>query len=257
MAQPGRTPPPTARAAERASARVHLISPSVSAERGSRVYRELRELIIDGRLAPGARVIERDLVTLLRASRTPVRTALHRLQQEGYVVGPNDSGSRQRLIVTPLTQEDATELLEMVGALEGIALRRVARFPQAARLEMVAKLRQLNRAIAAAARGKHPDPSRVSTIDEDFHRTFFLPGAGVRLRAQHASLQPQTYRLRRLHHFRTRDLTPQSVAEHTEIIAAIERGDARSAVLSVHKNWQNAAIRVCEVLARVGEFGNL
>jgi hypothetical protein len=28
-------------------------------------------------------------------------------------------------------------------------------------------------------------------------------------------------------------------------------------VLSVHKNWQNAAVRVCEVLAGVGEFGKL
>jgi DNA-binding GntR family transcriptional regulator len=239
------------------AAPVQLIRPSAASDRGSRVYRELRELIIDGRLSPGARVIERDLVVLLHASRTPVRTALHRLQQEGYVVGPNDGASRQRLIVTPLTQEDATELLEMVGALEGIALRRVARFPESVRLELVAKLRQLNRAIAAAARGKHPDPGRVSAIVEDLHRTFFLPGAGVRLRAQHASLQPQTYRLRRLHHFRTSDLTPQSVEEHTEIIDAIERGDPRGAVLGVHKNWQNAAIRVCEVLARVGELGSL
>jgi DNA-binding GntR family transcriptional regulator len=73
----------------------------------------------------------------------------------------------------------------------------------------------------------------------------------------HESLQPQTYRLRRLHHYRGSELTPQSVAEHEEIIAAILRGDARAAMLTGQKNWQNAAVRVNEVLTRLGEYGKL
>ena len=95
----------------------------------------------------------------------------------------------------------------------------------------------------------------MSAIDEAFHRTFVVRGAGARLLAMHESLQPQTYRLRRLHHYRARELTPQSIDEHNEIIAAIERGDARGAMLSGQKNWQNAAVRVGEVLTRLGEYG--
>ena len=229
---------------------------TVGTERSAHVYQELRELIVDGRLAPGSRVVERDLVDLLGVSRTPVRTALHRLQQEGYVVGLR-GGQRQRLIVTPLTQEDATELLEMVGALEGIALRRVARLPPTERRVIVERLRRINDTFAKVACNRHPDPRRMSAIDETFHRTFFAYGAGARLRAMHESLQPQTYRLRRLHHFRASELTPVSIAEHNEIIAAIERGDARAAMLSGQKNWQNGAARVGEVLARLGEYGKL
>ncbi|HET7564995.1 MAG TPA: GntR family transcriptional regulator, partial [Gemmatimonadaceae bacterium] len=58
--------------------------------RGDRIahaYEQLRTLIVHGRLAPGSRVIESDIAERLGVSRTPVRSALHRLQQEGYIVG--------------------------------------------------------------------------------------------------------------------------------------------------------------------------
>ena len=48
-------------------------------------YGRLRELIVSGRLAPGAPLIETDLSKRLGVSRTPVRAALQRLQQEGFV----------------------------------------------------------------------------------------------------------------------------------------------------------------------------
>ena len=48
--------------------------------RPQQVYERLRELIIDGRLAPGARIVETDVAARLGVSRTPVRGALQRLQ---------------------------------------------------------------------------------------------------------------------------------------------------------------------------------
>jgi DNA-binding GntR family transcriptional regulator len=54
--------------------------------RPQEVYQQLRALIIDGRLAPGTRIVETDVATRLGVSRTPVRGAFQRLQQEGYVV---------------------------------------------------------------------------------------------------------------------------------------------------------------------------
>ena len=78
-------------------------------DRIARAYQQLRELIVWGRLAPGSRVIESDIAERLGVSRTPVRSALHRLQQEGYIVGVG-RGSEQRLTVAPLTQDDARDL---------------------------------------------------------------------------------------------------------------------------------------------------
>src|SRR5215216_4594950 len=96
--------------------------------RPQQVYERLRELIIDGRLAPGTRIVETEVAERLGVSRTPVRGALQRLQQEGYVV---DSPTLQqtRPTVAPLTSDDARELFMLVGALEGLAAFRLASGP--------------------------------------------------------------------------------------------------------------------------------
>ncbi len=75
----------------------------------TRVYTELRSLIISGQLPPGARIAERAVVARMGLSRTPVRSALHRLQQEGLVASVGRAGD-QRLIVTPLTRGDGREV---------------------------------------------------------------------------------------------------------------------------------------------------
>ena len=56
-------------------------------DRVSQAYEEIRDLIVRGRLAPGARIHENEAALRLGSSRTPVRAALQRLQQEGYVTG--------------------------------------------------------------------------------------------------------------------------------------------------------------------------
>ena len=87
----------------------------------SRVYHELRGLIVRGQLAPGARIAERAVGERLGASRTPVRSALHRLQQEGFV-SPDGRGRDQRLIVAPVTKDDGEELFDSQMYFEGLQM---------------------------------------------------------------------------------------------------------------------------------------
>jgi Transcriptional regulators len=123
---PPRRPPSTSRSPAPASrgrrARQDADS-AAEAPHGSRpeqVYLRLRELIVHGLLAPGSRVVETEVASRLGVSRTPVREALQRLQQEGFVVGA--AGAQQaRLTVAPLTRADVHELLNIVGELEGSA----------------------------------------------------------------------------------------------------------------------------------------
>ena len=63
----------------------------------ARIYQELRTLIVSGQLPPGARISERAVVARTGGSRTPVRSALHRLHQEGFVASASRVGE-QRLI---------------------------------------------------------------------------------------------------------------------------------------------------------------
>ena len=64
-------------------------------------YESLRRLIVQGHLGPGMRLIEAELAERLEMSRTPLRTALYLLHQEGYVEA-SDEGRQSRLTVAPL-----------------------------------------------------------------------------------------------------------------------------------------------------------
>src|SRR4051812_29454042 len=94
-------------------------------ERANRLYDSLRNLIVRGQLAPGARVVETEVAERFGVSRTPVRAAFQRLEREGYVVA---SATHQAgVTVAPPTREEGGELLENFGELEGMAATRPGR----------------------------------------------------------------------------------------------------------------------------------
>ena len=237
-------------------------SPSPRASRGaergavdnvSRVYHELRALIISGQLPPGARIAERAVVARMGTSRTPVRSALHRLYQEGFVASVGRTGD-QRLIVTPLTREDGREVFMVIGHLEGLAARHAAGLPADRRRALVAELRTVNRELARASRAKAA-PSRLFDLDLQFHRTYVEGVAGPRVVALHRAIKPQSERYARLYVNVLLDELPTSVKEHEAIAAAIARGEPRAAQHAVETNWHNAATRLSAVIEEYGERG--
>ena len=220
----------------------------------SRVYQELRHLIVSGQLPPGARIAERVVADRLGLSRTPVRSALHRLQQEGFV-DSYGRGRDQRLVVTPLTQDDGCEIMLIVGHLEGLAARTAAQLPGARRTQVVRRLREINRAMAADAR-KRVTVTRIFDLDQAFHNGYVEDAAiGPRLRALHSAIKPQVERYSRLYISALVDELPTSVREHETIIRAIGVGNPAAAQQAVETNWRNAAARLARVIAEHGERG--
>src|SRR5213592_3242890 len=119
---------------------------AADAPHGSRpeqVYARLRDLIVQGLLAPGSRIVETEIATRLGVSRTPVREALQRLQQEGFVTG-NPGAQQSRLTVAPLTKADVHELLNIVGVLEGLGAYEAASLDENRRRALAAELRTIN-----------------------------------------------------------------------------------------------------------------
>src|SRR5688500_13415152 len=110
---------------KRGATRGGALSEAPHGSRPEQVYGRLRDLIVQGSLAPGSRIVETEIATRLGVSRTPVHEALQRLQQEGFVMGA-PGAQQSRLTVAPLTQDDVHELLDIVGALEGLGARRAA-----------------------------------------------------------------------------------------------------------------------------------
>lgn len=221
----------------------------------ARAYDQVRELIVWGRLSPGNWIVESEIADRLGISRTPTRSALHRLQQEGYVIALN-RGKERRLIVAPLTQDDARELFHIVGQLEGLAARSAAELPSEKRAAVVKRLRALNRDLAQAAREARPDPLRIFDLDTAFHRTYVENGAGPRLLALHDATKPQAERYIRLYISSLVDEITTSVEEHDVIIRHIADGDPVAARQAVDTNWSNAAVRLSKVIGALGERGS-
>jgi DNA-binding GntR family transcriptional regulator len=225
--------------------------------RGDRVaaaYEQLRDLIIWGRLAPGTRIIETDVAARLGVSRTPVRSALQRLVQEGYIVA-SDGSAQVRLMVAPLTQDDARELFAILSELEGLGASWAAELPAAARRKLVTALRSLNGELERLTQGKEIDSNVIFDLDQAFHRCFLEAGGGPRLRALHEAVKPQSARYIRLYVSVLVDQIHKSVIDHEAIAAAIEAGDAQEAKEAVLRNWRNAGERLGHVIARFGERG--
>lgn len=224
-------------------------------ERGDRfalAYQKLRELIVLGRLAPGSRIIETSVAERLGVSRTPVRAALQRLQQEGYVV-VTSPGQQSRMAVAPLTQEDAIELFGVVASIEGLAANWAA--SNGSGEATLDEIRSLNDALYEVATSSRPDVNTVFEIDRQWHRKVVEAGAGPRLLALHDSFKPQSERYGRIYSSALIDEIAASVEEHRVVIRHIEDGDGDGAEAAMRLNWSNASQRLAAVIESVGERG--
>lgn len=220
----------------------------------SQAYRSLRGAIVWGQLSPGSRLSERTIAERLGLSRTPVRSALHRLEQEGFVASLG-RGREKRLVAAPLTLADGQEVYFIVGHLEGLAARIAAALPTPRRRKLVTRLRELNRKLAAESR-KRGNPARAFDLDLEFHRTYVDDVVGPRLLTLHRAIKPQSERYSRLYISVLLDELSNSIKEHEVIARRIAEGDPDAAQRAVERNWNNAATRLARIIAQHGERGS-
>jgi DNA-binding GntR family transcriptional regulator len=184
-----------------------------------------------------------------------VREALQRLQQEGFVVG-SPGAQQSRLTVAPLTRNDVAELLNVVGALEGLGARGSAELEAAERKTLAKELKALNADFHRAGRATPVDHGKLYDADEQFHRKIVEASAGPRLVALHEAVKPQAERYIRMYISMLTGDIRASVAEHDVIIDAIEQGRADEAQTAVQVNWRHAADRLAKVIELAGERGS-
>ena len=231
---------------------------SSKAEHGTSVgtaFQRIRELVVHGKLAPGTWIVESDLCEHLNMSRTPVRGALYLLQREGYVID-HRNGSKARMIVAPLTKEDASELYPIIGRIEGLAGRNAAALAPAEREELAARLKTVNGKLAAIAREGSTNGPNIFDLDHEFHRLVVTAGSGPRLKALHQAIEPQTERYWRLYASSIIGELHLSVAEHDEIIAALAAGNPDRLERALSMNWENGCKRLAKVIDIYGERGS-
>jgi DNA-binding GntR family transcriptional regulator len=212
----------------------------------------LRDLIVRGRLAPGAPIIETEVAALLGVRRSHLRAALLRLQHTGFVIS-STIGTYSRSRVAPLTLGDVQELFAVIGALEGVAARNAALLPARERSQLVTALRRINRELRPSTR---VTPADYHDIDGQFHALYVTRAGGARVRMLYDAVKPQADRYALMYTYALYDQIGTSAAEHAAIIKAIDAGEADAAQGAADANWRNAAERFRRFMDVAGERGN-
>jgi len=218
-------------------------------------YEQIREMILKGSLAPGARIMESELAEHIGMSRTPVRSALHRLQQVGYVRAL-DGGKKAKLIVAPLTKEDAREIYHIVGVLDGLAAWHAAQLPDKPRHALTDRMTKINDTVGELGASPKPEHQRLFELHGTFHDVVHEAVAAPRLKALHGTTKPQADRYRRIYSSGDFGQQIRSVKEHKRIIQAVSAGDPNESLCRTQEHWMAAADRLCDIIEILGERGN-
>jgi DNA-binding GntR family transcriptional regulator len=183
-------------------------------------YREIRRRILDNAWPPGHQALEQALALELGMSRTPVREALIRLQNEGLVEVVPRHGMR----VLPVSGADMKEIYEILTSLEATAAELVAqRRPAASELAPLERAsRDMDRAL------KKDDLDAWAEADERYHRHLVELCGNRKLAAVVFNYWDRAHRAR-MFTLRLRPKPVDSTREHRAVVEAISRGDAVAA----------------------------
>lgn len=204
----------------------------------TQVVEKLRQGIIDGHFAPGARLIERELCDLLGVSRTLVREALRQLEAEGWVENVPYRGP----IVAATSADEARQLYEIRAVLEGWAAKRCA---ENATDKDLAELSGLVEQLAAAE--QRGDLKQMLDVLDAFHEKL-LQAAGNQMLASY--LQSLRSRLRRLRGISLRQpgRARQTIEEKRILLDALKQRDGEEARKAREQHVLTAARNVTAAL---------
>ena len=138
-------------------------------------YHAIRERIISGDLAPGTFLVEQELASTLGVSRTPVKSALRRLEAENLI----ESEGYKRAMVRQFNVEETREILEIRALLESYAGKRAARRITDAQIEHMETLASAREAIAEQTHTPAENVKEFSRLNDEFHQVV-LQASGSR-----------------------------------------------------------------------------
>lgn len=226
--------------------RSRALKPAAAAESGGSLaesaYATLRRRILDNVWPPGHRALENELALELGMSRTPVREALMRLQNEGLV----EVVPRHGMSVLPVSAADMRDIYEMFTALESMAAELAAR-----RRPSAAEVKPMEDATRDMARAlKADDLEAWAAADERFHQHLVALSANRLLIEAVQNCWDRAHRARMVT-LRMRPKPTHSTREHMQVVEKIRAGDARGA-FDAHRAHRERGSR--ELLAILEQY---
>ena len=198
------------------------------------VYGQLLGWITDGTLGPEEVLRDAAIAERLGVSRTPVREALRRLEDEGLVETALNRWTR----VAPLNLAQAAELYPVIGALEDLALTLAAPQLTAADLALLDTLNaRLHGALGAG------DARAAVQADAAFHGVWTGRSGNAELQGTLAALKRKLQRVE-LAYFDLPSAAACSVLEHAAVLRALRAQDGVAARQALRQNWQGSLERL-------------
>jgi len=180
------------------------------------VAQRLRDMVVEGRLEPGARLNERVLCEQLQVSRTPLREAYRVLAAEGLLqLLPN-----RGVVVTPLSRTELDATIEVLAALEELTGRLVARRIDAATLAGIEA--RHHEMLAHHLRGDLPAYFKAN---QDIHLALVAATGNAVLEREYRVLNARIRRYRYIANL-SAERWQESIDEHEAIMAALRDRDA-------------------------------
>jgi DNA-binding GntR family transcriptional regulator len=190
-------------------------------------YATLLDAIVKGDLPPGHRLRDQELAAQLGVSRTPVREALRRLEDEGLVESRRNASTR----VAPVRPDRLRDAFPVVAALQGLATRLGV---PALTTKDIAQMERHDAERTAALRSG--DVLAAIAADDRFHGVLLKAAGNAEIARLLARVMPHIRRLDLLH-FEALTHRTDPGADHVGILDACRRGEAWEAAQLVERNF--------------------
>ena len=190
---------------------------------------QIRELVIEGDLEPGAKVPERILCERFNVSRTPLREALKTLASEGWLEILPHKGAR----VTRLNEEDIDQMFPIMGALEALSGELAcANLSE----EQFAEIRALHYQMALHYTRRELAP--YFQINQLIHEKILAAAANPLLVQMYQTLSGRIRRARYVANM-SEDRWAQAIEEHEEMLSALASRDGQSLANVLRRHLSN------------------
>ncbi|MCR8546207.1 GntR family transcriptional regulator [Salipiger sp. P9] len=202
------------------------------------IFDTLVDGIVAGRMTPGEPLVEQALAEQFGVSRTPVREALHRLEQANLA----ERGARRAFVVRKMAPEDLAELFEAAGEVESALAALAAN-----------RMSEIERRRLEAILGEGDacnDPQSYGDINARFHGTIQSGARNGILAATLDELNLRTLAWRAANFHEDSSRLASSRAEHRAIAQAIFAQDGEATRRLMRSHVASSYIIVADILAK-------
>lgn len=200
-------------------------------------YETIKQLILTFNVKPGEQLRIEDLSKNMKISRTPIREALLRLENDDLV----EANSRVGFFVKEITKRDLRELFELREITESFAAKKAALLLTDDDIAWINRLQK--EAVSAVERNRL---NEFNDKEVALHTFILEKSQNQRLLKLVESIKDLTYR-QRLLALKSIDNVKRSIAEHQKIITALQNKNSELAGQSMSEHINSVQNRMLEV----------